>query len=225
MIKSSTFALLVCTLVLPVANGADWTGGIEGGSVIQDGDTATRLRIKASLDERPLSHYVYAEWVRSDTSSYELGYKPRYWFNDNVYGFGEGRVRLDDAVSIDRDTLLIGGLGIQLIATEARQVSLEAGVGYQLIDYAEVTGLDEIGSGVGVVRGNASQILSDLFRLELNGNIFTSDAYFESNLEAGVSMRLAQGAIKVSHRIRRIDSDGLAEFNDSDTAVAFTVGF
>ena len=225
MIKSSGLVLLLCTLLLPVANGEEWTGGVEGGSVIRDGDSATRLRLVASLDERPLSHYVYAEWVRSDTSSYELGYKPRYWFSDNVYSFGEGRLRLDDAVSIDRDTLILGGLGIQLVATAARQVSLEAGLGYQLIDYAEETGLDEVGSGVGVVRGYASQILSDLFRVELNANVFTSDSYFESNLEAGVSMRLAQGAIKVSHRIRRIDSDGLAELDDSDTVVAFTVGF
>ena len=225
MIKYSSLVLLLCALTLPAANAAEWTGGVEGGSVIQNGDSATSLRLVASLDERPLSHYVYAEWVRSNDNSYELGYKPRYWFNDTVYGFGEGRLRLDDTVSIDRNTSIIGGLGIQLVATAARQVTLEAGVGYQLIEYAEVTGLDELGSGVGLVRGSASQILSDLFRVELNADIFTSDSYLESNLEAGVSMRLAQGAIKISRRIRRIDNDGLAEIDDSDTTVAFTVGF
>lgn len=225
MIKLLTLVLFLCALALPVANGADWTGGIEGGSVIQNDETATRLRLKASLDERPLSHYVYAEWVGTDTSSYELGYKPRYWFNNNVYGFGEGRLQLNDTEIIDRDSSIIGGLGILFIATEARQLSFETGVGYQSIDYAEVTGLDDDGSGVGVVRGYASQILSDLFRLELSGNTFASESYLEFNLEAGLSMRLAQGAVKISRRIRRIDSDGIAEFNDSETAVAFTVGF
>ena len=225
MNKSVRLALLICATVLPATTWAEWTGGIEGGSVIRDGDSATRIRVRASLDERPLSHYLYAEWVRSDTSSYEFGYKPRYWFTSKVYGFGEGRLRIEDALSIDRDTLLLGGAGIQLVATKARQVSFEAGVGYQLIDYAEDTGLDEVGEGVGTLRGYASQTLSHLFKLELDADVFSSQSYLQSQLEAGVSMRLQQGAIKVSHRIRRVDIDGLDTINDSDTAVAFTVGF
>ena len=225
MNRSSALALLLFTISIPAANAADWTGGIEGGTVLQDGDSATRIRLVASREERPLSHYVYAEWVRSDSNSYELGYKPRYWFNDNVYSFGEGRVRLKDTVTIDRNSLILGGFGVQLVATELRQVSLEAGVGYQMVTYADEINLEDTGAGLGMVRGYASQILSDLFRLELNGDILTSDETTETNLEAGISMRLAQGAIKVIHRIRRVDSDGLAEIDDSDTAVAFTVGF
>ena len=225
MNRSSALALLLFTISIPAANAADWTGGIEGGTVLQDGDSATRIRLVASREERPLSHYVYAEWVRSDSNSYELGYKPRYWFNDKVYSFGEGRVRLKDTVTIDRNSLILGGFGVQLVATELRQVSLEAGVGYQMVTYADEINLEDTGAGLGMVRGYASQILSDLFRLELNGDILTSDETTETNLEAGISMRLAQGAIKVIHRIRRVDSDGLAEIDDSDTAVAFTVGF
>ena len=225
MIKSVRLALLICAMVLPAATWAQWTGGIEGGSVIRDGDSATRIRVRASLDERPLSHYLYAEWVRSDASSYEFGYKPRYWFTNKMYGFGEGRLRIEDALSIDRETLVLGGVGIQLVATKVRQVSFEAGVGYQLIDYAAETGLDESGESVGTLRGYASQILSDLFRLELDADVFQSQSYLESQLEAGVSMRLQQGAVKLSHRIRRVDIDGLDAIDDSDTAIAFTLGF
>lgn len=225
MFKSIRLALLTCAIVLPSATWAEWTGGVEGGSIIRDGDSATRIRIRASLDELPLSHYLYAEWVRSDTSSYEIGYKPRYWFTNKVYGFGEGRLRIEDALSIDRDSLLLGGIGIQLVTTSTRQVSLETGVGYQLIDYASETGLDEVGEGVGTLRGSASQILSDLFKLELDADIFKSQSSLESRVEAGVLMRLGQGAVKLSHRIRRVDFDGIAAIDDSDTAVAFTLGF
>lgn len=225
MFKSIRLALLICAIVLPSATMAEWTGGVEGGSVIRDGDSATRIRIRASLDELPLSHYLYAEWVRSDTSSYEIGYKPRYWFTNRVYGFGEGRLRIEDALSIDRDTLLLGGIGIQLVTTNTRQVSLETGVGYQFIDYASETGLDEVGEGVGTLRGSASQILSDLFKLELDADIFKSQSLLESRVEAGVLMRLGQGAVKLSHRIRRVNFDGIDAIDDSDTAVAFTLGF
>lgn len=218
-------ALLVCATVLPAATWAEWTGSIEAGSVIRDGDSATRIRARASLDERPLSHYLYAEWLRSDTSSYEFGYKPRYWFTNKVYSFGEGRLRIEDALSIDRDTLVLGGVGILLVATKVRQVSIETGIGYQRIDYATETGLDEVGEGVGTLRGYASQIFSDLFRLELDADVFKSQSYMQTQLEAGVSMRLQQGAVKVSHRIRRVDIDDLDAINDSDTAVAFTLGF
>jgi len=217
--------LVICATILPTTTWADWSGGLEGGSIIRDGESATRLRLRASLDERPLSHYVYAEWVRSDTSSYEIGYKPRYWFSNTVYGFGEGRIRIEDALSIDSDSLVLGGVGVQLITTEVQRLTFEAGVGYQQIDYTEESGIEELGEGVATLRGYASQVLSDLFKLELNADVFANPSSFESLLEAGVSLRLAQGAIKISHRIRRIDVDGFDAIDDTDTAVAFTVGF
>jgi len=225
ILKSVGLVLLLSLFALSPANGAEWTGGIEGGTVIRDGDSATRLRFAASLSERPLSHYVYAEWLRSAANQYEIGYQPRYWLNEKLYSFGEGRLRLEDSASIDRTTSVLVGLGIQLIETKASRVTLEGGVGYQMVNYNESTGLEDLGSGVGLIRGSGQHTLSNLFKFELSANVFTSDSYLESNLEAGLSMRMAQGAVKISRRIRRIDNDGLAEIDDADTTVAFTVGF
>lgn len=211
--------------VAPASAQAQWTGGLEGGTVVRDGDSATRLRGHLSLNERPLSHYLYAEWYRSDNNSYEIGYEPRYWFTDKLYTFGDGRVRLEKALGIDRDTLLIGGLGVQLIATDSQQLWVEAGLGYRMIDFTPQTGLEDADEQVGTVRGGASQVVADLFKLQLDADVFSSPSYTQSQLEAGVSMRLAQGAVKLSHRIRRVDIDGIDAVNDSDTAVSFTVGF
>ncbi|NND89928.1 MAG: DUF481 domain-containing protein [Granulosicoccus sp.] len=209
---------------MPPATAA-WTGGVEGGSVVRDGETATRIRIRASLDERPLSHYLYAEWYRTDSNSIELGYRPRYWFASQLYTFGEGRVRFETSPGIERETLLLGGLGLQLVASDTQQAWLEAGAGYRLISFTDDTGLEDRDEEVGILRAGGSQILSETFRLELDADLFTSTSLLQSQLEIGVSMRVPQGAIKLSYQIRRIDIDGLDTVDDSSTAVAFTVGF
>lgn len=225
---SKSFTVLTiafaCTIA-PICVLAEWTGGLEGGSVVRDGDNATRLRGYLSLNERPVSHYLYAEWYRSNNDSVELGYKPRYWLSDKLYVFGDGRLRLEKALGIDRDTLLIGGLGAQLISTERQQLWLEAGLGYRMIDFTSDTGLDDADEQVGTVRGGASQVLSDLFKLHLDADVFSSPSYTQSQLEAGISMRIPQGAVRLSHRLRRVDIDGIDAVNDSETAVGITVGF
>lgn len=218
------YVAIACSAV-PAGVLAEWTGGVEGGSVVREGDNATRLRGHLSLNERPLSHYLYAEWYRSDNNSIELGYKPRYWLSDRLYTFADGRVRLEKAVGIDRDTLLIGGLGMQLIATAKQQLWVEAGLGYRMIDFTSETALDDADEEVGTLRGGASQVLSELFRLQLDADVFSSPSYTQSQLEAGISMLVPQGAVKLSHRLRRVDIDGLEAVDDSETAVSFTVGF
>lgn len=215
---------LACSAASWSVLAEEWTGGIEGGSVVRDGDNATRLRGHLSLNERPLSHYLYAEWYRSDTDSVELGYKPRYWLNDKLYTFADARLRQEKELGIDRDTLLIGGLGMQLIATAKQQLWVEAGVGYRLLDFTSETGLDDTDEEVGTLRGGASQVLSDLFRLQLNADVFSGPSYTQSQLEAGVSMRISQGAITLSHRLRRVDIDGIDAVDDSETALSFTIG-
>ena len=212
-------------LAAPACVLAEWTGGVEGGSVVRDGDNATRLRGHLSLNERPLSHYLYAEWYRSGNDSIELGYKPRYWLSEKLYTFGDARLRLEKDLGIDRDTVLIGGVGVQPISSAKQQLWLEAGIGYRMIDFTSETGLEDADEQVGTVRGGFSQVLSDLFKLQLDADVFSSPSYTQSQLEAGISMRISQGAVKLSHRLRRVDIDKLDSVDDSETAVSFTVGF
>jgi len=215
-----TFALSVNS-----AGAAEWTGGLEGGTVMRDGESATRIRAHASLNSRPVSHDLHAEWYRHDTSSIELGYKPRYWLTEKLYTFGEGRLRFEEDLGIDRETQLLGGVGLQLLATREQQLLLEAGAGYRLTSFTDETFLEDAEEGVGVLRAAGSQILSDLFKLDLLADVFASESYVQSQAELGVSVRVPQGAIRVAYRVRRVDIDELEAVNDSDTAISFTVGF
>lgn len=225
MFKLLRVLVVMSTLLMPLVLEAEWTGGIEGGTVIRDGSTASRVRLHASLNERPLSHFVYADWIRSGSSSYQFGYKPRYWITEQWYTFGDASLRIDDQLLIDDEVLVVGGLGLELINTAQRQAWFEAGLGYRTTSYTSSSGIEDAEEGLGLIRGRASQVLSELFRLELDGDLTASDSYLESQLELGVSMRVAQGAIKVSHRIRRIEFDEFDSINESDTSVGFTVGF
>jgi len=176
MNKALQLALLIGATLSPAAAFSDWTYGLEGGSVISDGNSATRIRFRASLDETPLSQYLYVDWVLSGSDSYELGYKPRYRFTDDVYAFGEARLRIEDALSIDRDTLAIAGIGLQVLSSRTQQVVFEAGLGYQRIDYAAQTGLEETGSGVAVLRGRGTRCRyihnGYVFRVRARGRYF-----------------------------------------------------
>lgn len=224
---SAPAAALVLALSL-VSNGvtaAEWTGGLEGGTVMRDGESIARIRAHASLASRPLSHDLHVEWYRDDSNSVELGYKPRYWLSERLYTFGEGRIRFEKDLGIDRESQLLGGLGMQLLATREQQLLLEAGAGYRLTTFTEETLLEDSKEGVGVLRASGSQILSDLFKLDLLADVFASSSYVQSQMELGVSLRVPQGAIRLSHRIRRVDIDGLDAVDDSDTAVGFTIGF
>ncbi len=221
----SAALVLASSLSLCNAGAAEWTGGLEGGTVVRDGESSTRIRAHASLNSRPVSHDLHAEWYRRDTSSIELGYKPRYWLTEKLYTFGEGRLRFEEDLGIERETQVLGGVGMQLLATREQQLLLEAGAGYRLTSFTDDTFLDDAEEGVGVVRAAGSQILSDLFRLDLLADIFASESYVQSQAELGFSVRVPQGAIRVGYRVRRVDIDELEAVNDSDTSVSFTVGF
>lgn len=214
-----------CFLSISGAGAAEWTGGVEGGSVMRDGESSTRLRAHASLNSRPLSHDVHAEWYRNDANSIELGYKPRYWLDEKLYTFGEGRLRFEEDLGIDRETQLLAGLGLQVLATRDQQLLLEAGAGYRFTTFTDETLLDDASEGVGVLRAAGSQVLSDLFKLDLIADVFASASYVQSQAEVGVSVRVPQGAIRLSYRTRRVDIDDLDAVTDSDTAVGFTIGF
>lgn len=224
-LSPSAALVLTCSLLIGSAGAEEWTGGLEGGSVMRDGESSTRIRAHASLNSRPVSHDLHAEWYRSDNNSVELGYKPRYWLSEKLYTFGEGRLRFEEDLGIDRETQLLGGLGLQVLATRDQQLLLEVGAGYRLTTFTEETFLEDAEEGVGVVRAAGSQILSDLFKLDLLADVFASARYVQSQAELGVSVRVPQGAIRLSYRVRRVDIDDLDAVDDSETAVSYTIGF
>ncbi len=214
-------------LSLPVH--AQWTGGIEGGTVLRDDGSATRLRLRAENQSRPLSHFVYVDWIRPDSGSnaFELGYRPRYWFSTQFYGFGEASIRTDRPILIDQQLLLIGGLGFSAISTPEQSLFFEAGVGTRDTEtVATATNpQQDLNETLTLLRGGYRQILSDLLQLELDLDVFDGDSLRQTLLEAGISVRIPGGAVKFSYRARRIEPDGGETVDDDDTFVSFTYGF
>ncbi len=235
-IKTIASGIAICLLgFLPLHALAEWDGGIEGGTVLQDGGSATRLRLKLTNSSRPLSHFIYADWTRSDasSSSYEVGYQPRYWFGRSTYVFGDASVRQARPLNIDLETLVFGGIGIQLAASDETGFFAEAGIGQRSTEFTDTfqstftnaAGSDTTEETLTIARAGFYQVLADLVKFELDANVNSGDTVTQSTAEAGIAVRAIGGSIKVSYRLRRIDVEGLDTVEDTDTAVSFSYGF
>lgn len=232
LVKCGSGILFGLLLSVATPATAEWSGGIEGGAVVRDGDNATRLRLKLSNNDRPLNHTIYADWYRTDNgdNSYEAGYIPRYWFDDRLYLFGEARYRVDKPLDIDRDILLIAGAGYQLIATADRLLWAEAGAGQRDTEFgsqqgAGLTGDDDNSYTFALLRGGYTQIFAELIRFELKADALQGEDLSESTAEIGLSVNAGGGAVKVSYRTRRLKINESPAVTDSDTVVSFDYGF
>lgn len=224
----SSLVIACGALALPTLSYADWTGGIEGGTVIDGDDSGTRLRFKASNTERPFSQQVYADWIQGDGNGYEIGYIPKYWFSDKTYAFAEGSVRTAKVQLIDREARVLGGFGIQLISNDSQSVFAEAGIGQVQTKF---TSLDINGENVTAesqitqARFGAVQTLSDLIKFELDGVYSTAEDLVQSSAEAGISLAIPGGAIKYSYRLRSTEIGDAEPVDTKDSSVSFTYGF
>ena len=57
--KIKASVTLACLLFTTTVAQAEWTGGIEGGTVLSGDENATRVRLRLANDIKPLSHYLY----------------------------------------------------------------------------------------------------------------------------------------------------------------------
>lgn len=216
--------LLPLFSLVPLSAHAQWTGGVEGGTVFRDEGQATRLRLKLQNPVRPLSQYVYVDWLRTNDgdNAYEAGYLPRYWFGEKIYGFGEASLRVDRPVQIDRQQLFIVGAGYQLSNTKEQSLWAEAGAGIRNTRFLDDNESDDT---LMLIRAGFHQILSELFRLELNFDLVDGESLTETTAEAGIAVRIPTGAIKFSYRARRLEPDAGEAIDDDDTFVSFSYGF
>lgn len=218
--------LLLTSLFSSTTLLADWTGGIEGGQVLQGDNKGSKVRLKLSNADRPLSHDLYADWIRGEENSntYELGYTPRYWFSDQTYAFGEGSLLKSDFVNIEAKTRLLAGVGIQLISTETQSLFAEAGAGQESTKFDD--GFDTtVTSGIATARLGATQILSDLIKFEVDADYSTAEDLVETTASAGVSLKISGGAIKYTHNFRSVTAGDSDAVESTDSVVSFNYGF
>lgn len=205
---------------------AEWTGDIEGGTVVHGDDKGTRLRFKASNSSRPFSQTVYADWLRDDNknSTYEAGYQPKFWFSEQAYAFGEGSYATTSDEETDSIIKLFGGVGLQLLSNASQSLYVEAGAGQTSVK----SGLDDgetITDDSAIARLGAVQTLSDLLKFELDGEYTTTDELVQTSAEAGIALRITGGAIKYTYRIRSNKLGDEKSENITDSYVSFQYGF
>ena len=228
MLVSTYIAVTAGVLSLATMHSAraEWSGGIEGGTVFRDSGNAARLRLTLRNNERPLTHYLYAEWLRggSDDNSYSLGYNPRYWFNQTYYTFGESRIRQDEPLDIDQEIQVIAGVGGQFISDADQALYAEVGLGGRSIDFEGVD--DASNEAIGVARLGYSRTLADTIKLDfaLSGSQ-SSDEVTEASTEVGLSLRIPSGAVRVAYRTRYIKVDDFDSVTDDDTFLSFDYSF
>ena len=221
----AAFIALPLLSLAPIASHADWSGGIEGGTVFRDEGQATRFRLKAQNPDRPFSQFVYLDWLRINGggNAYEIGYRPRYWIGQNLYVFGEGSVRVDSTIDIDNEALLLGGLGYSLLSTPQTQLWVEAGAGSRNTEFEG--GIEDTTDTFGIVRAAFSQVLGNLLRFEVDLDAIQGETLLETSAEAGISIRIPAGSVKFSYRARRLEPDEGETIDDEDSFVSFSYGF
>jgi len=205
---------------------AEWTGGLEGSTVVRDAGNALRLRLVLQNNERPLSHYFFAEWLNGDEGGdgFLVGYNPRYWFNETYYAFAESDIRTDDTFGIDQEIKLIVGLGGELFRTEQQVVTAEIGVGGTSVRYTDDDESSQRALGLGKLR--YFRTLADTVKLDLSTQASRSDQQVtEASYEAGLSLRLTTGAVRLSYRSRYLKVGDAEAITDKDSFVSFGYSF
>jgi len=201
---------------------AEWTGGLEGGAVIRDGVTSNRLRLSLQSDDRPLNHYIYADWIRTGgDDSYEAGYRPRYWFSPQLYTFGELTYRTDKPIGIDRETTQAAGVGYQLLQSDSQSAFVEFGGGARQRIFTDVL-LEDLSEPFARARAGYVQKLGDVARFELDAAATNSADITETNAEVGLVLRLGGVAIKASYRVIELRVANQQTISDDTTSLTFS---
>lgn len=208
MIRLKTGTLIGASLIfagtLPLSVSAEWTGGVEGGTVLQGDTKGTSLEFILKNNDRPISQLITAEWVQREDGidTYEGAYNPKYWFSELTYVFGEGGIRTFGEASLDNyQRWLGGGVGIQLINTATQKLTAEAGAA-QITSIVVATPLTPefneavLSSGVSL---EGFQIVADLVKVDFETAYFTSDKQDTGSAEVGISIRIPNGALKYSY--------------------------
>lgn len=223
--------ILSCVGLMQTAK-AEWTGGIEGGTVVRDAGNANRIRLVLRNNDIPFSQYLYAEWLSTGEggSNYAIGYNPRYWLTEKNYVFGESEFRVDEALGIDREIRLLGGVGRQIISTEQQGLFVEAGLGGRSTTRVALNSADEdtdtATGALGLARLGYFRTVADLVKLDLSvSGTRDSEEVSEATSEVGVSLRLPQGSVRLAYRSRYLKLGKADAVTDNDSFISFGYSF
>jgi len=210
------------------ASAQEWTGGLSGGAVIRDGEQSNRLRLSLTKESRPLSHNIYADYFfGGGEDAWEVGYRPRYWFGQQLYVFGELNYRVDEFIGIERETGEALGVGYQLTSKEHQSAYVEVSAGARQVTFTDEVALsgdmiDDLSQGFGRARLGYNQTLTDSLRFQFAASTTLAETYTEASAEAGVTVRLGTLALTVGYRLIEQRVDGQPDVSDDTTTFSFS---
>jgi len=219
-----TCLLLACTSVA----SAEWDGDIEGGTVLRDGNNASRLRLSLNNDERPFTQSIQADWIRyRGGNGYRLGYLPRFWIDNQLYLFGSAEYRVEQPLDIDRSYLASVGAGYRLFDSKTRRLGLEAGIGYRGTRFEsalETSDADQT-EGFVQVRAYLVQTILEALRADADISLLEGESVGEQQVDVGVAYRVGGGAVRLGYRVRRLTRDNAPSIEDDSFSIGFVYGF
>jgi len=221
----SKLALMLGTALLSFTASAEWTGGIEGSTVLQGQDNGTKIRFKATNNTRPLSQLVYADWIRGEnnSNSYEVGYQPKYWLGDKLYLFGDASMQQAKSQQIDRKLAAQAGAGFQLLQTELTQLSIEAGLGRTITEFTDVD--EKLETDSSLVSATATHLLAEYLKLDLTADYNKGDELVQTTLEAALSLNVVGGAIKYSYQIENSEVGDADSVERKSSSISYSYTF
>lgn len=207
---------------------AEWDGDIEGGTVLRDGNSASRLRLSLNNDARPFTQSIQADWIRyRNGNGYRLGYLPRFWIDERLYLFGSAEYRVEQPLGIDRSYLASAGAGYRLFDTKTRQLGLEAGAGIRGTRFEGGTGGSDAEDTEPFVQTRAYlvQTLLEQLRADADLSLIAGETIGEQQIDVGIAYRVGGGAVRLGYRLRRLTRDDAPSIDDDSTSVSFVYGF
>jgi hypothetical protein len=219
---------LALLLITASTASAEWQGGIEGGTEIRESGAATRLTLTLSNNVRPLSHHISADWIRdaSGGNGYRIGYLPRYWITDTIYGFAEGRYRVDEPIGITGEARLLTGAGLLWTPAKNAVVSAEAAIGGRRLELDNIFGNDTVESeALGVLRAGASISLLGAVKLDTTADIAGSADRVDGITEAGISVLIPGGSLRYAVQSRWLNIDGGDTTRVSESFISYGYRF
>lgn len=228
MMKLFTALMSLTTLCTALAvstdASADWSGGIEAGTVLGSGQSPA-LRFYARQQGNPLSQYIYLDWIHeSGSSSYRLGYNPTYSISQSIFSFGEFSIEQDEPGEIARDIDARIGVGNHLFRTDNSRFTIKTGIGGNKTEFTDPS-LDT-SDGFFFVGGLFTSKLIGLLRLDANVEAATSESQTTTDGEAGISLRIGPNtALKYAFTYKRYDFDVGESIVNKDKFLTMTYGF
>lgn len=142
-----------------------------------------------------------------------------------TYGFGQIRYENDRFENIDLNSYYLAGLGHEYFKTDAKLLTLEAGLGYQKEDYTPNSSDADFDQMIGKLALDYEMDLNDNVRFLQDANVFSGSTQTKLETNTGIKVKMTQALnLGVSFKYRHNTNPAAGKVKD-DTLTMLTLGY